>query len=71
MLKFHCNSTKKASRTAMDAFPHSCDYACAVTRFDRPSWRLLSVDEWVALAAIACLAIAAPFIWPEVMALLR
>lgn len=56
-----------APRTSAEAFPRSCDYACAVHR-TRSLWRGLSVDEWVALASMACLLVAAPFIWPEVWA---
>lgn len=56
-------------RTSAEAFPHSCDYACAIQRFDRSDWRMLDRDEWVALACIVAILVAAPFIWPALLAL--
>lgn len=50
-------------RTSTEAFPHSCDYACAVQRFDRPAWRRLNRDDWVAIGSLVALALAIPFIW--------
>lgn len=58
-------------RTSAEAFPHSCDYACAVQRFDRSSWRMLTADDWVALACLVAVIVAAPFIWPAVVAMFR
>jgi hypothetical protein len=52
-----------APRTAAQAFPKSCDYACAVQRFDGASWRRLGRDEWVSLACLVAILIAAPFIF--------
>ena len=63
--------TRRIPRTAAEAFPHSTDYACALTRFDRSSARWLSRDEWVALACIVGLAVAAPFIWPAILTAFR
>ena len=41
-------------RTFADAFPESCDYACAVQRFTAPAWKR-AVMWCVALAVIAAL----------------
>lgn len=62
---------KRTARTAAEAFPRSTDYACAVTRFDRSDWRMLTRDDWVALACLVALLVAAPFIWPGLLALFR
>ncbi len=42
-------------RTFADAFPESCDYACAVTRYTAPAWHRVLLWGLV-LAALAAIA---------------
>lgn len=67
MLKFHDTNTRRTPRTAAEAFPRSCDYACPIQRPDRASWGPLSPDEWVAIASLIALMVALPLIWPVLL----
>lgn len=41
-------------RTAAEAFPRTCDYACPIQR-PRSAWRPLNRLEWVSVACLVAL----------------
>lgn len=41
----------RTHRSAVEAFPMHCEYACALQGFTKAR---ISVDEWVAFAALVC-----------------
>lgn len=51
---------KRFPRSATEAFPQSCDYACAVTRFDRAG---RDPDRVVVVVCVLVLVLLVPLVW--------
>lgn len=51
---------KRFPRSATEAFPQSCDYACAVTRPDRAGW---NPDRVVVWGCVLALVVLIPILW--------